>query len=436
MLAMLAIYLGMTINGIAPWRSNQSFSLAPDAHACRYSDQIYTNDEALMRQRAPTQFRLMTSRYVEIVQSARGHECSGQAGVAFNGHHYFQAGMSDDPGIAELAPAISSLTGLSLASAFDLVAFALIFGGIATGYAGFCRLYAEPEIRWVGAVVFLCLGLAEAIVADVYIFQVSPLFAGIPWILYFAFNRKDIALSLSAALLAFSCSWCSLIRIGTTPICIAFLATLFIVRYRLREMFVPLLLIILACLPAMHFERSLNARRDRFLISVGQPATAVNNHPVWHAIYVGLGFIPNYEVPKFSDSVAMEKVRSIDPTAPYTSARYEDILRREVIRISVHEPLIPAVNLAAKAGILAILAFVILFPARRLLFVGKQVRWLDASFVAAIVMSAGNIILVAPKPPYLLTFLYSCVKVCGELSSRPKHTRTAEGSKCGLAIPK
>ena len=60
----------------------------------------------------------MTSRYVEIVQAARGYNCSGTSAVAFNGHNYIQAGISDDPGIAELIPTISSLTRMSLADSF------------------------------------------------------------------------------------------------------------------------------------------------------------------------------------------------------------------------------------------------------------------------------------------------------------------------------
>ena len=424
MLATFAIYLIMAINSAPSWHLTPDY--ARDPHACPYSEQVYHSDEALMRQKAPTYFRLMTSRYVEIVQAARGYDCSRNAAIAFNGHHYFQAGMSDDPGIAELIPAFSSLAGMSLAGAFDLLTFAVIALGLLIGYTGFRRLYPERSLRLVGAAVFLCLGLAQALVADVYIYQISPLIAGIPWILHFALSRKSVALNLSAALLAFCCSWCSLVRIGTTAICIAFLAVLFIARCRVHKVFLPLLLIVLACVPSILFERNLIARRDRFLNGIGQTATAVNNHPVWHSIYVGLGFVPNSEVTKFSDTVAMDKVRSVDPTVSYTSERYEIILRREVFEIAVHKPFLLIENLAAKGAIVAILAFIVLFPARRAIFVEKETRWLDAAFVAAITMSAANIVLVAPKPPYLLTFicltfLYSSVKVCGLRSARIKH---------------
>jgi len=182
-------------------------------------------------------------------------------------------------------------------------------------------------------------------------------------------------------------------------------------------MFLPLLLILLACLPSMLVERHLIARRDALLASLGGAATAVNKHPIWHAIYAGLGFVPNSEVRAFSDTIAMEKVRSIDPTVPYTSPEYEAILRREVLRLAKQKPMVLLENLAAKTGIVLLCALILLFPARRLLFAEREVLWLDAAFVLAIGLSAVNVILVAPKVPYMLTFccltfLYSSVKLC------------------------
>ena len=123
---------------------------------------------------------------------------------------------------------------------------------------------------------------------------------------------------------------------------------------------------------------------------------------------------------EFDDSVAINKVWSIDPTAPYLSAQYELILRREVFSIAKHKPMLLVENLAVKTGALALLALVLLFPARRLLFAKKDVLWVDAAFVLAIGVSAMNAILAVPRPRYLLTFfcltcLYSWIRVCGAL---------------------
>jgi hypothetical protein len=179
-----------------------------------------------------------------------------------------------------------------------------------------------------------------------------------------------------------------------------------------------LLLIILACVPSQFFKQYLITHRDTVLARLGETATSVSSHVIWHAIYVGLAFIPNSEVPQFNDAVASNKVRSIDPAVPYLSAKYEFILRREVFSIARHRPILLIENLAAKAGIVALLALILLFPARQFVFADREVFWLDSAFVLAIGVSAMNVILVAPKAAYLLTFfcltcLYSLIKVCG-----------------------
>jgi len=405
-----------------------------DLHTCNYSNQVYESDASLLRHKVPTHFRLMASRYAQIVQAARGKNCTGTATVAFNGHNYTQAGMSDDPGIAQLIPNISSLLGTSLGATFDISVLAIIFIGLLIGYAGFWVSYPDQRLRLAGAAVFLLLGLAEAKVADVYIFQISPLIAGIPWVLYFALRGRSIALYVSASLLAFCCSWCSLVRVGTTSICMAFLVTLFIGRCRVPKVFLPLLLILFASVPCMLIERHLIDRRDTLLAGLGETATAMNTHPLWHNVYAGLGFVPNSEVGAFSDTFAMEKVRSIDPTVPYTSPQYEAILRREVLRIAEHKPELLIENLAAKSGIVILCAFILLYPARRLLFSEKEVLWLDAAFVLAIGLSAMNAILVVPKVPYMLTFfcltlLYSSIKLCrGRFLSRWNNTTMVQRS--------
>jgi hypothetical protein len=413
----LALLVLMVIAASSASCLTSKLPTAADFPTCRYSEAIHDADASLLRQKAPTRFKLMPSRYMLIVQAARGYHCSGAVTVAFNGHNYLQAGMNDDAGIVELIPLLASSTGMSLADTFDLTEFMVISSGILIGYAGFWRLYPDRWARWVGVVVFLCLGLAEATVADVYIFQTSPLIAGTPWILHFALTSKTCALNVSAALLAFCCSWCSWVRSGTTLICLAFLITLFICRYRIQKIFLPLLLILLGCVAPVLFMRHLLARRDNLLATLGDTTTTTNSHLLWHTIYIGLGFVPNSVVPEYKDAVAVDRVRSIDPRVPFGSKEYEIILKHEVWNLAKRRPMLLLENLAAKVGVLMFSAWILLFPARRALFAERKVLWLDAAFVLATGMSAMNVVVAVPRPRYLLTFLcltllYSSVKVC------------------------
>jgi hypothetical protein len=388
-----------------------------DPEACRYSDQLYSSDASMMTRNPPTHFRLMASRYVQMMQAARGRHCTGTVTIGFTGHDYVQGAITDDPGISWLVAALSALTGLSVANTFDSVVFTVIMSAIFIGFAGFCRLYPDRRARLLGAAMFVCVAFAQAKLADVYIFQSAPLVAGIPWVVHFAFRRDSPALNLTAAALAFVCSWCALVRIGTDLVCLAFLITLFVCRRRVQNAFLPVVLIILSCVPALVFTHSMIAKRDAILAGLGKAAPAVNRHTLWHSIYIGLAFIPNSEVPAYDDSVAMRKVRSIDPSISTGSASDEAILRDEVFKLARRRPMLVIENLAAKFAVLAVLAAILLFPSRRYLFADRNVFWLDAAFVAAMAMSATSAVLVIPHSSYLLTYvcltcLYSCVKFC------------------------
>jgi len=184
-----------------------------------------------------------------------------------------------------------------------------------------------------------------------------------------------------------------------------FLLIAFTTRYRIQKSLLTLTFIILACIPSVLFERSLIARRDVALAKVGETAKAVNSHPLWHTLYLGLGFIPNSEVPEYRDGVAGDKVRSIDPTVAYTSAKYQAILRGELWGMVKRRPILVIGIFAAKAGVVILLASILLFPARRLIFTERSALWLDAAFVLTIGMSAMNGIVAVPRASYLLTFL-------------------------------
>jgi hypothetical protein len=389
----------------------------PGFGGCHYSDQQYDGDSSLMQlPKAPTHFMLMMSRYVLMVQAARGYQCTGTTGVGFDGHHFLQTGLSDDPGLMELVPTIARFLGTPLANTYDLLIFTVIFFVILIGYAGFWQLYPDPRLRPIGTLIFICLGIAEAEIADEYIFQISPLIAGIPWLVHFGVSRKPLALTITASLLAFCCSWCSLVRSGSLIIGLTFLLTMFATRYRIQSPFLPILLIILACVPSVLSERSMIARRNTALAKVGETALGVNSHPIWHTIYIGLGYIPNSEVPEYKDGVGREKVRSIDPTVAYTSARYQAILRQELWGIVQRRPMLVIRILAAKAAIIVLAASILLLPAWRLIFTQPALLWLDGAFVLTIGLSAMNGIVAVPRTAYLLTFLcltflYSSIKL-------------------------
>jgi hypothetical protein len=371
----------------------------------------------------------MPSRYVELVQAAGGYQCSGIGSIAFNGHTYFQAGRADDFGLAELVPAVSRWTGMTLARSFDATDLGLIVLSILIGFAGFRRLCTTRHAFLAGVGLYALLLADELVVADVYVFQAAAFVAGIPWLVYFGRSRREGLLLASVVLMAFSCSWLNVVRSGTSTVCFAFLVPFAAGRKPIWKGALLLIAALIACIPAsMEMDRMME-RRDAFLASSNQAETAVSGHPVWHSVYIGLGFIPNAEVSSYADGVAIAKVASIDGSAPFVSPRYEAILESEVFRIAKTHPLILIENLAAKTAILASVALVLLFPARRAVFSKKSLTWLDLAFGLAILVSSLSGILVIPKPRYLLSFvsltaLYSSLRFIEATSVNGESSKT------------
>ncbi len=99
--------------------------------------------------------------------------------------------------------------------------------------------------------------------------------------------------------------------------------------------------------------------RDAYLRSQqADYVEAPRQHPMWHSIYIGLGFVSNpYVAGGYCDQVAVEKVRSISPHAVFLSPEYDrDPGRSKCVSWSAGTPRSLLVNLAAKAGILQLLA--------------------------------------------------------------------------------
>lgn len=400
---------------------------SPNIYTCKISDVIYKNDAQLMMHDPPTHIRLMPSRYVEVVQAARGYNCSKTLLVAYNGHYYYRAGIGDDIGITVIVPVISAITGMSLANAFDVFSIFVVTLSSLTGYIGFYYLYPKPFTRWIGIAAFSCLTIVQLIAGDVYLFQSSPLIAGIPWIIYFVTKYNWLWLCISVTLLSFICVWFSLIRINTNILGIGFIAVVLIGRYPFRKALLPLSLVALACIPPISIERYAFSRRNIFLSKSGDNVITEDHHAIWHSIYCGLGFVRNSEVPRFDDQIAIDKVRSIDPSAPYLSIKYEEILRNEVLWIALHKPSILIMNLVAKIGIIGLISLIFLLPVVKYLFQKKVTLWFDGAFALTIVLSAANGILVMPRAKYLLTyfcliFLYTIMKWCYYYQSIPDKT--------------
>jgi hypothetical protein len=68
------------------------------------------------------------------------------------------------------------------------------------------------------------------------------------------------------------------------------------------------------------------------------PSTRMEQHGVWHNLYIGLGAVQNSFGIEWNDAKGIEAVRKIDPSIVYLSNEYFAVLRREYFRIVISYP--------------------------------------------------------------------------------------------------
>jgi hypothetical protein len=115
--------------------------------------------------------------------------------------------------------------------------------------------------------------------------------------------------------------------------------------------------------------------RDHVVGDASLSAHRPTSHPIWHNMYIGLGYRPNRYGITWDDSVAYATVRRLSPRARFVSAEYERTLRDEYFRIAREDPRLVIDNLTSKLEVIVkeaaarIGALVLLIPLS--LFVGS-----------------------------------------------------------------
>jgi hypothetical protein len=109
---------------------------------------------------------------------------------------------------------------------------------------------------------------------------------------------------------------------------------------------------------AMH---AIQVQRDQI---IGHDFTSPypNGHPLWHNLYMGLGYIKNPYGIRIKDAAAVAAAKKEDPAAEFPTQRYESALRKLYFRMLEHHPGFVAHDYAVKAGVVAASA-VSWFPA-------------------------------------------------------------------------
>jgi len=379
--------------------------VAANEGKCDISQATYESDMQFENQHGPTVLRIMGSRYVDLRRALRGLNCSHVPLVAFDGLRYQTSGKADDPGIYYIVPLVAHILHLRLEAATDLTLMVIVCLGSSIGLVGFLRTARTPTGRRIGIIGFLLITVIELIAGDVYIMNASMAVASVPWILYFS-ARQHVgpAALLTFVLVGISSQLADFVRAhaGTALVMFAILALVGLYQMKPLDRVVLAAMLVAGGFTVHLFCHELYLRRNSFLDSQQVAHQLDQVHVFWHAVYLGLAYFPNPEVPAYRDEVAMAKARILRPSAVYPSAEYEEVLKKETFEIVKHKPLLLLENLLLKCAVIILYFGCAVNIGLYAAYVARKDIWFEIPFAAAISFNSLFGLLVIPNPKYLL----------------------------------
>jgi hypothetical protein len=388
-------------------------------------------------QRSPTHVNVMPTRYRDLLRSLAGYQRTGVPLVAWVDGAFGPSGGLDDVGSYYLIPKLSAALGISIAAAIDSFYLSLLALALLAGSCGFLVLFRRWSARAVALIgLFLLTGIAYR-VGDVYVFFFATAVIAVPWtlVLTLPFTRL-FGLRLYLLLIGAIIGIANVVRshAGTAAlifVCVVVGLHLSAERRQKWVLFVCLGIGLLV--PKVFFAHAI-AQRNAFLVTrCPEYGSLTAQHPLWHVVYLGLGYLQNDYGIRWDDSVSYEKVQSVKPGTIYGSPEYERILKQEVLMFVRQRPLFVFMTLASKAGVT--LVVLLLSANLGLLAVAYHRKsWpVELAFFLAIAFSSLFAIVAYPLPQYMLGLiafgtLYGITSLGFALESNPGGLRRRQSS--------
>lgn len=349
---------------------------------------------------------VMPYRYHTLETVLRGWARTGVPLVGSDGVRVWPEPLSDTVGPYYLVPLIARTLHLPLDRALVLFLGGIAGGGLVLGVLGCWLLFRSPLSRAAAVLALAGLTAASVYLWDVYLAASAAVVATVPLLLYFLRSGKGVP---ALAALLFGTGAClgaaDHVRVGAGTAVLLFAGgTLLLHRELSRGARAALVAVLLAGAMVPHlFFRSVVAERDAY-IARAAPAyrpPAVGN-PMWHSLYIGLGYVPNRHGIEYRDEVAIARVRAVAPHAAYLSPEYTRVLRDEVLRLAREEPGFVLRACAAKAA--KLLLYLAAFANVGLLLAPRYAPgWrVQLPFAAAVAFSSLQGMIAVPAPHYLL----------------------------------
>ncbi len=383
---------------------------------------------------APNPWSIESSRATDLEASLKVLDHGGPALLGYRpGTHVpYAVGFSDDQGIYVIVPVLSHWLGESDpltvlrwlfigAWALTLLFSAVIFRGIFR--SDWAALVAPPTLL----VSILSFGFG-----DIYWIAAWVIVTFMPSLILLLRSKPRgfwpalVAIALVAGIVTTIRSDAGL------PVAIAagIVAAIANARWPLRVAVIALVALAylaptLIALPAIRENRD---HRVGVKLSAGEPTS----HPLWHSLYIGLGYTPNRYGIHYGDQYAAAAAQEADPGVRYLSPAYASVLHTQVDALINHDPGFVAKAEAQKAVVelsLAapyVLLLALLLPAATAAGGAARLRRRElALFAPALVIGALPAIIAIPLRDYGLTLLAPLgalgLLAIGSVAARAEH---------------
>lgn len=316
------------------------------------------------------------------------------------------AGFSDDPGLYLIVPWLARTLGISVTQSADSFFIGVIALATLSGLIGTLHWTTSRIGRIYGALVVLALSVLALKIGDVYVVLFALPVAFVPWLLCLTRERTiPRSLLLLTPILGAMAAAGHTIRSHSATALVLFALTLMLSctnASRSRRLAAVCLLIVGALVVSIPFG-GLVDERDEFLVAQDHNyRPGMIAHPLWHSIYIGLGYLDNPHVAGYSDTVAAARVSELAPRAGYLTAEYESALRREVFRIAAKDPWFIVLTLLCKTAVIGIRCLVFLNVGALSLLIARPSGRTMTAFLIALSFQGVPVLLTVPRGSYAL----------------------------------
>lgn len=382
----------------------------------------------LPRQPIPTHINIMGTRYWDLVYTVDGSRETGVPLVQLNGSVLGPAGGPDDVGSFYVIPKLAILLGVAVSRGIDLFYGGLVLLALLASLWGFFLLYEGPLRRSVAILGLALLAALAYRVGDVYLFHFATAIVAVPWMFVLARRSGGPGLPIFLFLMGLLIGAANAIRSHSGTAALIFLCSILLFQLSAKRRWKLALLLCLTAgflVPKLFFAR-LVAERNAFLIAQCPTyRTLTAQHPLWHTVYAGFGYLQNDYGLRWDDTASYRQVQTIAPGTVYASEAYEQILKHEVFQFAHRHPRFILMTLASKAGIT--LCVLLLGANVGLLAAARHPKsWpIELSFWLAMAFSSLPALVAIPAPEYLLglisfALLYGIVSLVFALESTPE----------------